>query len=87
MEEISENDPQKENYRIKGVLFRLLMMNSNLAAYYSTQKTFFDEFSVRVSQPDFSNVTNGLGIVGAYSVSKLRVKINPDYVSSFGYKY
>ena len=87
MTELSDGDPHKENYKIEGVLFRLLIMDKNLAAYYSAQKTFLDEFSVRVNQPDFSNVQSGLGLVGSYSIKKMKFKIKSDYILSFGYKY
>ena len=87
LREISKDDPNKQNYKIKGALFRILLMDSYLAAYYSSQKTFLDEFSVRVSQPDFSNVHNGLGIVGTYAVKKLQIKIDHSYISTFGYKF
>ena len=87
MQEISDGDSNKQNYKIKGALFRILLMDRNLAAYYSAQKTFLDEFSVRLNQPDFSNVHNGLGIIGSYAMKKLQIKIDKSYISSLGYKF
>lgn len=85
MEEISEGDPNKENYIIDKATFRLLMMDAALATYYSLQKTFLDEFSVRVNQPDVSNIKGGLGIFGSYSIKQVSVAIENNYISSFGY--
>lgn len=85
MEEISEGDPNKNNYIIEKATFRLLMMDAALATYYSLQKTFLDEFSVRVNQTDVSNIQGGLGIFGSYSIKQVSIEIANNYVFSFGY--
>lgn len=85
MEEISGADPNKSNYIIERASFRLLMMDAALATYYSLQKTFLDEFSVRVNQPDVTNIQGGLGIFGSYSVKQINLEISSNYISSFGY--
>jgi hypothetical protein len=85
MKEISQNDPDKKNYTIEKAVFRLFVLDKNLAAYYAAQRTFLDEFSVRFSQPDFTNITGGLGIFGTYSVKQQDVQLDNSYVSSFGY--
>jgi hypothetical protein len=85
MEEISEGDPDKSNYIIENAIFRLLMMDAALANYYSLQKTFLDEFSVRINQPDVTNIQGGLGIFGSYSIKQISLEIAGNYISSFGY--
>lgn len=85
MAEISEGDSQKSNYKIDGVVFRLLLMDAGLASYYSLQKTFLDEFSVRVNQPDVTNIKGGLGVFGNYTIKQINVEIAREYISSFGY--
>lgn len=85
MAEISEGDPQKSNYKIDGVIFRLLLMDAGLASYYSLQKTFLDEFSVRVNQPDVTNIKGGLGIFGNYTIKQISVEMTREFISSFGY--
>ncbi|MBI1939449.1 MAG: DUF4249 family protein [Ignavibacteriales bacterium] len=86
MAEISGGDLQKGNYKINKAVFRLLVMDAGLAAYYSTQKTFLDEFSMRVNQPDASNIQGGLGVFGSYSVKQVNIELTTDYVESFGYQ-
>lgn len=87
LKEISKDDPQKKNYKIEKALFRLLVLDKNLAAYYSMQKTFLDEFSVRVNQPDFTNIEGGLGVFGIYAIKKSEIQIDASYINKFGYLY
>jgi hypothetical protein len=86
LEEISFNDPNKNRYKIKHAIFRLLILDKNLAVYYAAQKTFLDEFSVRFSQPEFTNIKNGLGIFGTYSVKQKILAFDESFVTKFGYK-
>lgn len=83
--EISMNDPQKSNYIIEKAVFRIMLLDNSLAAYYSAQKTFLDEFSVRVNQPDFTNVTGGVGVFGVYTVKTQDLYFYDDYIKSLGY--
>lgn len=85
MAEISEGDSQKSNYKIDGVIFRLLLMDGGLASYYSLQKVYLDEFSVRVNQPDITNIKGGLGVFGIYTIKQMNVEITREYINSFGY--
>jgi hypothetical protein len=85
MAEISEGDPNKGNYKIDKAIFRLLIMDAGLASYYSLQKTFLDEFSVRVNQPDITNIKGGLGVFGTYTIKQIQITIARDFISSYGY--
>ncbi len=86
MEEISAGDSNKQNYTIESAVFRLFVLDKNLTTYYSAAQTFLDEFSVRVSQPDYTNIIGGLGIFGTYAVQQLPVAFDYEYVTSFGYR-
>jgi len=87
MSEIAGSDPDKGNYIIEGASFRILVMDQNLATYYNAQKTYMDEFSVRINQPDFTNIKGGLGIFGSFTVRLMVVPVATDYIQSFGYGY
>lgn len=86
-DEISEGDPNKSDYKIEKAVFRLLVIDRNLAAYYSSQQTYLDEFSVRVNQPDFSNINGGRGVFGTYMIKTIDVPVRAEYARSFGYDY
>ena len=84
--EISAGDPNKQNYIIHKAVFRLLIADKNLAIYYAAQKTFLDEFSVRVTQPEFTNINGGLGIFGTLTSTQIDVPIKASFIQSFGYR-
>ncbi len=85
LREIEKDVSKRKNYKIEKALFRLLILDKNLAAYYSLQKTFLDEFSVRVNQPDFTNINGGLGIFGIYAIKQTDIQIETNYILKFGY--
>jgi hypothetical protein len=87
MEEISSGDPQKENYIIDQAVFRLFILDKELATYYITQKTFNEDFSVRVVQPNYSNIDGGLGIFGTLNSAQVEIYISHSYIKSFGYGF
>ncbi|PKL84033.1 MAG: hypothetical protein CVV24_01880 [Ignavibacteriae bacterium HGW-Ignavibacteriae-3] len=86
LEEISAGDANKQNYIIRNAVFRLIITDKNLAVYYAAQKTFLDEFSVRVTQPEFTNINGGLGIFGTLNSTYINVPIKPEYIVKYGYK-
>ncbi len=86
LEEISAGDLNKQNYIIHKAVFRLLITDKNLAVYYAAQKTFLDEFSVRVTQPEFTNVNGGLGIFGTLNSTQIDVPVQAAYIRKFGYR-
>jgi len=61
----------------KRVIFRLLQFERNMYDYYSIVHGFQDPFSIRFDEPDFTNLSNGYGLFGAYSLDSL-VHIYPD---------
>jgi hypothetical protein len=87
MEEISAGDQNKKNYKIEKAYFRLLAMDAGLATFYSAQKIYLDEFSVRLNQPEISNITGGLGVFGTYTIKNIELEVQPAYIESFGYRY
>ncbi|MFC2133026.1 DUF4249 family protein [Bacteroidota bacterium] len=85
MAEISEGDPDKTNYAITEIKLKVMVFDENLSAYYSSVQQFLDGFTIKVDQPDFSNVEGGFGIFGSYNVTEYNLKIDENYVDSFGY--
>lgn len=73
LEDISSGDPNKQNYWIDKIVFMIHIMDENFATYYASRQTFNDEFSVRVTQPDFTNIGNGMGVFGVMNTVKTEV--------------
>jgi hypothetical protein len=61
----------------KRVVFRLLQFEKNMYDYFSIVHGFQDPFTIRFDEPDYTNMSNGYGLFGAYSLDSL-VHIYPD---------
>ena len=53
------------------VVFQFLQVEQNLYDYYLLAHAFNDPHSMRLDQPDFSNIAGGVGVVGAYTLDSL----------------
>ncbi|MBN1638875.1 MAG: DUF4249 family protein [Ignavibacteriales bacterium] len=85
--DISKNDPNKQNYTIKKVVFELLLLNNELAPYYMSITGSSEGLSVILDGFDYSNIEGGLGVFGVYYIKKLIFSVSSSYINSFGYKY
>jgi hypothetical protein len=85
MGQISEGIADKSSITIIDGFFELKLCDFMMGMYASAAETFEDEFSVRISAPDFSNINGGLGIFGTYMSESFDILFLPEYVASFGY--
>ncbi|MCP5061130.1 MAG: DUF4249 family protein [Ignavibacteriae bacterium] len=85
--EISKGDTSKGNYAISGATFEIFIMEENLAEYSASIESFKNSYSVKVYEPQITNIDGGLGVFGAYIKKSMNVNIDKDYVESFGYYY
>jgi|GEM_PF-677092 len=87
MQDISGNDPDKENYIITKVVFSIISLDSELSKYYSAYETYLENFTIKLRQTDFSDIEGGKGIFGlCYKFSNSLV-VDGSYIGSFGYRY
>jgi len=63
----------------------LLIFDPSFAGYISTTNGFLDNLSIRLDEPNYSNVNCGLGIFGAFCYSQMTVGLSSDYLQSLGY--
>lgn len=85
LREISEGDPNKENYTILAFILEILVYDKNLTAYYASKTELGESFSITTNESDFSNINGGRGIFGSYIKQRKAVKFTLDYIHSFGY--
>lgn len=85
MHEISSGIDDKTKINIIDACFEVKVFDNALGIYVNSIKTFEDEFSVRISEPNISNIKGGLGIFGTYISEQFDIQITPDYIKSFGY--
>ena len=87
MQKISGDDPNKKDYLINKIIFRVIGLDTDLAKYYFTYNTFGEGFTIKLRQTDYSNIEGGKGIFGVYYNFSKSLTIDSSYVTSFGYQY
>jgi hypothetical protein len=87
MQEISGDDPNKNNYIINKVLFSVISLDPSLSKYYSANNTYSENFTIKLRQTDYSNIEGGKGIFGAYYKFSKTLVVDSLYIKSFNYKY
>jgi hypothetical protein len=86
MTQISAGDPDKLRYKIDYFTFTLEECDRHLSRYYSSVRGYLDEYSVRLDEPVFTNVTGGIGIFGSYRSTSAEYFVNLGYARLFGYQ-
>jgi len=89
LQEISEGDPNKQNYSIlQKVGFNVIAYDAPLSKYMSSIGGSIDDLTVSVDVPDYSNIEGGLGLFGSYSKKNYtKLRFLQDYIESFGYNF
>jgi len=59
--------------------FRLVQLEEHLFNYYMAVNAFADKYSIRLDQPDCSNISSGYGVFGAYSVDSLVYELQKNF--------
>jgi hypothetical protein len=81
---VSNGDDQS-HFRFLRIDFELLIFDRFLAAYISTTNGFLDNLSIRLDEPNYSNINGGLGIFGAYIYNVLPITLSVQYLDQLGY--
>jgi hypothetical protein len=64
-----------DTMRFTGAIFELQQFDERLFTYYSIVNKYPGGSTIRLDEPDFSNVTNGFGIVGITSAKRQRFSV------------
>ncbi len=89
LQEISEGDPQKQNYSIyQNVNFELIAYDLPTTRYISSTGGTIDDLTVSVDVADYTNIEGGFGLFGSYSKEEYtRLRFLKDFIDSFGYNF
>jgi hypothetical protein len=89
LQEISEGDPQKQNYSIyENLGFEVIAFDIPTTRYISSTGGSVDDLTVSVDVADYTNVEGGFGLFGSYSKRDYtRLRFLQDYIDSFGYNF
>jgi len=85
MENLSENESEKDKFTIISAVLELSIFDKNLTTYYFTVGLDDNSFAVGLDEGDYSNIENGFGIFGSYFTQKFKIELSKPYVNSFGY--
>jgi hypothetical protein len=83
---ISEGDTVKSRYQLGWLHFTLVEYDLNLSNFYSSMHGYLDEYSVRVDETTYSNISGGIGVFGSWFVNSIPYQMKTAYVRSFGYR-
>ncbi len=60
-----------QTHFISRAVFQLTQFDEHLYRYYKNVNGFSDRFSIRLDEPDYTNISDGLGVFGAMTVDSL----------------
>ena len=63
--------------RFKNAIVYLIQFDENLYKNYQTANSYQDRYSIRLDERDFTNIRNGLGVFGGYTVDSLYYELRP----------
>ena len=87
MRNISADEPMKSRYTFNRPLMSLLILNDDLAAFYSSENYVNDNYSIVVSAPEYTNIVGGKGIFGSYGTVTGKLSMYSPFVNELGYNY
>lgn len=85
LNEIPQGNNDKLQYTIANIDVKMIVYDENLTTYYSSLQTGVDAFTVRLDQPDFSNIIGSFGIFGSYVRTDFYIKFTAEYLKALGY--
>jgi hypothetical protein len=72
--EILESHPGSQ-VKFLNAVFQLVQVEPNLYNYFNIVNGFGDEHSIRLDEPDYTNIQTGLGVFGAFSEQSLKREV------------
>jgi hypothetical protein len=66
---------QYGGFTLRGATFILTQVEPNLYRYYNIVNGFQDPYSVRMDQPDYTNIAGGAGVFGAMVEDSVSVSL------------
>lgn len=84
MEKLSEGD-EKINFQFNKIELEVKIFDEFLSNYISSTNIFYDDISIRLDEPNYTNVNGGLGVVGSTHKSYKAVSLTADYLLTMGF--
>lgn len=74
------------NVKFKRAVFYFIQLDDALYKYYATANSFEAKYSVRLDQPDYTNIQGGLGVFGSTQVDSIAWNL-PERIKPFADPY
>ena len=89
LQEISDGDPQKQNYSIyQNVKFELIAYDIPTTRYISSTGGIIDDLTVSVDVADYTNIEGGFGLFGSYTKANYtRLRLSKEFIDLFEYNF
>lgn len=81
---ISEDD-EKSNFKFIRLELEVKIFDEFLSNYISSTNIFYEDISIRLDEPNYTNVQGGLGVLGSTLKSYKTVGLSEDYLMSLGF--
>jgi len=85
LNEIPTEGKTKKQYSIKDMSLEVIVYDEYLSTYYSSIQLGLDGFTVKLDNPDYSNIKGGFGIFGSYIKTYYSFTIKPSFLQSAGF--
>jgi hypothetical protein len=82
---ISAGDEVKSNYQVNEFIFEMLEFDTPLSSYYSSVNGYLDNYSIRLDETVYSNISGGIGIFGSAFLLSRSFSVSAAYAKNFGY--
>ena len=68
-----------QTVEFKRVIVAIIQADRHLYSYFSLVGGFRDEFSIRVDEPNYTNIDGGLGFFGSFTADSVSVTLPLDF--------
>ena len=85
MSSLVEGITDTSSITVRDLKFKILFPNASLWTYYSAAKTFSDSYTVHLTEPEYTNISGGSGVFGAFDIAIHNMSFSIGYIKSFGY--
>jgi len=86
LDELVKLVTDRSSIKIINLTMDLLIFDEYLSSYYSSIQLGVSGFTIRIDDPDFSNIKGGLGIFGSYVRTKYTLRFSSPYLKSLGFQ-
>jgi hypothetical protein len=71
--------------KVLNITIDVMVIDEYLSAYYSSIELGINDFTVRIDDPDYSNIKGGLGVFGSYVKTQFKLRFKNGYLKNLGF--